>query len=132
MLINHRPQLLDEVHKRFFEAYDTRPPDNPRRKQPLTSNRPYDVTVRAWFLRLLSPETDGLELNVENYPTTTFRSTGWRSYSLLWCHSSGYSTRNNRILAISTYVWCEVPYRPHPRNYPCCNSQSEPFCQPTP
>ena len=38
-------QLLNEVHSRFFDAYDVRSPENTRRKVVPTS-RSYDVTVR--------------------------------------------------------------------------------------
>ncbi|KAJ3559573.1 hypothetical protein NP233_g11231 [Leucocoprinus birnbaumii] len=40
-------KLLDEVHSRFFEAYDKRPPEksgNSRRKHSSATNRPFDVT----------------------------------------------------------------------------------------
>jgi RNA polymerase II subunit A-like phosphatase len=38
-------QLLNEVHSRFFDAYDTRSPQNTRRKT-IPASRSYDVTVR--------------------------------------------------------------------------------------
>ncbi|KAF9453897.1 hypothetical protein P691DRAFT_791077 [Macrolepiota fuliginosa MF-IS2] len=42
-------KLLDEVHRQFFEAYDTRPPNSSRRKQ--ADNKPHDVTRIIPWLR---------------------------------------------------------------------------------
>lgn len=55
----------------------------------------------------------------------TLRGTCRCSHSVLRCHSSGRSTRDDRLLATSAYVWGQVLYRSHSTSDTRCDSQGE-------
>ncbi|KAF7784248.1 hypothetical protein Agabi119p4_413 [Agaricus bisporus var. burnettii] len=58
--LNRIGKLLDEVHRRFFEAYDSRLPDKPRRRGVLSNNKGFNVTTI--IPRLRSEVLGGLHL----------------------------------------------------------------------
>ena len=76
-------KLLDEVHKRFFAAHDTRQ----RRKKAI-----HDVTVSG----RMSQDICWLDVSIlEYYSTNTGRSTCRHSHSLFQRYSSGHKTGNH-------------------------------------
>lgn len=122
-LITHHsyPQLLDEVHTSFYDAYDARDrnakPDSRKSKRKQEPHRPYDVRVSTSPpMRLLYAPLSVL-IRYGVFPLVVYHSTdkisytGWCTFTLLQRYTFGYPPRVNRYLEDRHGVWRTLLHR---------------------